>query len=221
MWIAAYGWGEMHAQKQRDIYKDLKQRKKTHAIAKAPHILTIQRASLVSRGLVHGKAKARVTARGVETCPNGMAFIQEAQADGICLPGDIFDGKAACSKVDAAHSCLQSVKGNELCVLARFEFSPQDPRAAHGFSSLVFLASTRAAHHSILVLACPTRVALHVAAGAVYSPITIVNSGVQLLDPLHVLVVLLSSVPVGVLVNWAFLRLGLGKEEVFTVIKSR
>ena len=40
-------------------------------------------------------------------------------------------------------SCLQSVKGNELCVLARFEFSPlsQDPspRAAHGFSSLVFL----------------------------------------------------------------------------------
>ena len=65
----------------------------------------------------------------------------------MSLPGDIFDGKAACSKVDPAHSCLQSVKGNELCVLARFELSLQDPRAAHGFSSLVLLASTRAAHH--------------------------------------------------------------------------
>ena len=46
--------------------KDLK---KTPAIAKAPHILTIQRVSLVSRGLVQGKAKARVTPNGVETCP--------------------------------------------------------------------------------------------------------------------------------------------------------
>ena len=130
----------MHAQKQCDIYKDVKQRKKIPTIAKAPHIFTIQWASLVSRGLVQGKAKARVTARGVETCPiKHLGVLQEAQTDGMCLPGDIFNGRAACSKVDAAHSCLQSVKGNELCVLARFEFSPQDPRAAHGLSSLVFL----------------------------------------------------------------------------------
>ena len=51
-----------------------------------------------------------MTARGVETCPqiefgNGLAFIHEAKADTVgikCLPGDIFDGKAACSKVDPA-----------------------------------------------------------------------------------------------------------------------
>ena len=51
-----------------------------------------------------------------------MAFIQEAQADavGIRLPGDVFDGKAACSQVDPAHKLPPQCQGQRTMCIGAF-----------------------------------------------------------------------------------------------------
>ena len=62
---------------------------------------------------------------------------------------------------------------------------------------------------SVEVFACPTRVILHVPVWAIESFILSMDSKIELLDPLHILIILLSTVPAGVLVDWVFLRFGL------------
>ena len=66
---------------------------------------------------------------------------------------------------------------------------------------------------SIQVLARPAWVVLHVTVGAVDALVTIVDSRIQPLDSFHVLIVTLSAVPTGLLVNWALVYLILRKEK--------
>ena len=73
---------------------------------------------------------------------------------------------------------------------------------------------------SVLIFACPARVILHLTVEAVTALIAIVNPGIQPLDPLHVLDIVLCAVPIGALADWAGICLVLRKEEVFITPKT-
>ena len=60
---------------------------------------------------------------------------------------------------------------------------------------------------SILIPACPSWVIPHVTVRAVDASVALVNPWIHPLDPLHVLVVVLTAVPVGGLADWAGVRL--------------